>query len=108
MSNMLCCFGTPGIKIFDTKLSAIKDEYDSEVLQNDLYLLDEWLQINFNITKCKMLPLGKKNQQEIYLMHEHDKTILSSVENVTEHPGLGVLMDTLSFDKHISSIIKSK
>ena len=33
------------IKIFadDTKLfSAIKDEYDSEVLQNDLYLLDEW------------------------------------------------------------------
>ena len=33
------------IKIFadDTKLfSAIKDEYDSDVLQNDLYLLDEW------------------------------------------------------------------
>ena len=33
------------IKIFadDTKLfSAIKDEYDSEVLQNDLYLLNEW------------------------------------------------------------------
>ena len=39
-------------------------------------------------------------------MHEHDKTILSSLENVTEHPDLGVLMDTsLSFNKHISSII---
>ena len=79
------------IKIFadDTKLfSAIKDEYDSEVLQNDLYLLDEWSrtwQINFNITRCKVLHLGKKNQQEICLMHENDKTILSSIENVTEH-----------------------
>ena len=100
------------IKIFadDTKLfSAIKDEYDSEVLQNDFYLLDEWSrtwQINFSITKCKVLHLGKKNQQEICLMHENDKTILSSVENVTEHPDLGVLMDTpLSFNKHISSII---
>ena len=100
------------IKIFadDTKLfSAIKDEYDSEVLQNDLYLLDEWSrtwQTNFNITKCKVLHLGKKNQQEIYLMHEHDKKILSSIENVTEHPDLGVSMDTsLSFNKHISSII---
>ena len=43
----------------DTKLfSAIKDEYDSDVLQNDLYLLDEWSrtwQINFNITKCEVL-----------------------------------------------------
>ena len=39
-------------------------------------------------------------------MHEHDMTILSSIENVTEHPDLGVLMDTsLSFKKHISSII---
>ena len=100
------------IKIFpdDTKLfSAIKVEYDSEVLQNDLYLLDEWSgtwQINFSITKCKVLHLGKKNQQEIYLMHEHDKTILSSIENVTEHPDLGVLMNTsLSFNKHISLII---
>ena len=100
------------IKIFadDTKLfSAIKDEYDSEVLQNDLYFLDEWSrtwQINFNITKCKVLHLGKKNRQEIYLMHENDKTVLSSIENVTEHPDLGVLMDTpLSFNKHISSII---
>ena len=94
----------------DTKLfSAIKDAYDSEVLQNDLYLLDEWSrtwQMNFNITKCKVLHLGEKNQQEILLMHEHDKTILSSIENVTEHPDLGVLMDTsLSFKKHISSII---
>ena len=35
--------------------------------------------------------LGKKNQQEIYLMHENDKTILSSIENVTEHPDLEVL-----------------
>ena len=55
------------------------------------------------VTKCKVLHLGKKNQQEIYLMHEHDKTILSSIENVAEHPDLGVLMDTsLSFNKYIS------
>ena len=96
------------IEIFadDTKhFSVIKDEYDSEVIQNDLYLLDEWSrtwQINFNITQYNLLHLGKKNQQEIYWMHEDDKTI----ENVTEHPDLGVLMDTsLSFNKHISSII---
>ena len=54
------------IKVFadDTKLfRAIKDEYETEVLQNDLYLLDEWSrtwQINFNITKCNVLHLGKK------------------------------------------------
>ena len=45
------------LKIFadDTKLfSAIKDEYNSKILQNDLYLIDEWSrtwQINFNITQ---------------------------------------------------------
>ena len=39
-------------------------------------------------------------------MHEHDKTILSSIENAIESPDLGVLMDTsVSFNKHISSII---
>ena len=57
------------VQIFadDTKLfSAIKDEYGSEILQNDLYRLDEWSrtwQINFSISKCKVLHLGKKNQQ---------------------------------------------
>ena len=93
-------------KIFadDTKLfRAIKDEYDSEIYQNDL---SRTWQINFNITKCKVPHLGKKNQQEIYLMHQNDKTVLSPIENVTEHPDLGALMDTsLSFHKHISSII---
>ena len=42
-------------------------------------------------------------------MHDHEKTILSSTEKVTEHLDLGVLVDTsLSFNKHISSIIANK
>ena len=53
-----------------------------------------------------MLHLGKKNQQEIYLMHDHEKTILSYIEKVTEHSDLGASMDkSSSFNKHNSSII---
>ena len=50
----------------DTKLYRTVDSYgDSNMLQMDLYKLDNWSeswQMKFNIQKCKVLHLGKKNQ----------------------------------------------
>ena len=50
----------------DTKLYRTVDSYgDSNMLQMDLYELDNWSeswQMKFNIQKCKVLHLGKKNQ----------------------------------------------
>ena len=36
-------------------------------------------------SECKALHLGKKNQQEIYILNDHEKKILSPAEKVTGH-----------------------
>ena len=98
------------IKIFadDTKIFAgIKDENDTLSLQDDLYNLHNWSnkwQLNFNIGKCKLLHIGKKNPEEIYVMHQNN--ILTSIDSVIVQPDLGILMDeSLNFSDHISSIV---
>jgi ribonuclease P/MRP protein subunit RPP40 len=55
----------------DTKIiSVIKTQNDSEALQSDLNLLlewsDKWL-LKFNIDKCKIMHVGKKNLKKIIL-----------------------------------------
>ena len=60
-------------KIFaeDTKLYRTVDSYgDSNMLQMDLYELGNWSeswQMKFNIQKCKVLHLGKKKNQGIFI-----------------------------------------
>ena len=58
----------------------------------------------FNIGKCKLLHIGKKNPEEIYVMHQNN--ILTSIDSVIVQPDLGILMDkSLDFSDHISSIV---
>ena len=97
-------------KIFadDTKIFAgIKYENDTLSLQDDLYNLHNWSnkwQLNFNIGKCKLLHIGKKNTEEIYVMHQNN--ILKSIDSVIVQPDLGILMDkSLDFSDHIFSIV---
>ena len=46
---------------------------DSERLQSDLLQLIRWYeewQMLFNVNKCKVMHIGKQNQQRQYFMHD--------------------------------------
>ena len=58
----------------DTKIfSRINNSLDSERLQSDLLQLTRWSeewQMLFNVNKCKVMHIGKQNQQRQYFMHD--------------------------------------
>ena len=63
-----------GIKIFadDSKLfRSVRHQADSLALQQDLgrvaQMSREW-QLNFNVTKCKVLHLGRRNGHHVYTL----------------------------------------
>ena len=64
---------------------------DSERLQSDLHLLqlirwsEEW-QMLFNVNKCKVVHIGKQNQQRQYFMHDQ------CLEVVCQEKDLGILI----------------
>ena len=74
-----------------------------EVLQDDLNKVLEWAKMwkmEFNIDKCKMMHLGKKNPKNTYSMNG------ANLEETMEEKDLGVLIDNeLEFGKHIKSIV---
>ena len=79
----------------DTKLYRSVDSYDdSNTIQMDLYELDNWSsswQMEFNIPKCKVLHLGKKNPRNFYLMFDNENKCLSTIKDIKEQRDLGVL-----------------
>ena len=95
----------------DTKLYRTVDSYgDSNMLQMDLYELDNWSeswQMKFNIQKCKVLHLGKKNPRNFYLMFDNENECLSTIKDIREQTDLGVQMDeSLRFEKQISNVVQ--
>ena len=58
----------------DTKIfTRINNSLDSEWLQSDLLQLIRWSeewQMLFNVNKCKVMHIGKQNQQRQYFMHD--------------------------------------
>ena len=93
----------------DTKLSrAILDVSDTEILQQDIYNMDEcsreWL-MDFHTLKCKVLKMGKT----IADLHDifNPYTLKQHQLKVVDHEkDLRVTMDVdLIFDKHISNKI---
>ena len=95
-------------KVFadDTKI------YDStkhkRQIQDDLFMMQKWTEtwnLYFNVAKCKVMHIGKKNPETKYYMKiEND---LQSLESCTEEKDLGITFDDkLSFDQHISNITK--
>ena len=94
-------------KIFadDTKVYNITDNND--VIQNDLSNLQSWSQtwkLLFNVQKCKVMHVGKKNPRTKYYMGSADVTDPISVGD--EEKDLGVIFDnSLTFDVHIQKAI---
>ena len=75
----------------------------NEILQRDLNTIREWAmkwKMEFNVDKCKIMHLGKKNPKHTYNMGG------SALAVTREERDLGVLIDDqLNFDKHIRGIV---
>ena len=88
----------------DTKLyTQIRDEEDVSKLQRDLDRLQEWArnwQLKFNPDKCKVLHLGRTNQQKSYYMSTNTGVSLELQPTELEKD-LGVWIDpSLTFSSH--------
>ena len=83
----------------------IFDNNDTDPLQKDLNLMDEWTEkslLKFNYQKCSTMRIGRHYETKEYTMG-HGTQIFKRVE---EEKYLGVIIDnTLSFDKHMSQKI---
>ena len=75
----------------------------NEILQKDLNTIREWAikwKMEFNVDKCKIMHLGKKNPKHTYNMGGSELTV------TREERDLGVIIDDqLNFDKHIRGIV---
>ena len=78
----------------------------NEILQRDLNTVREWAikwKMEFNVDKCKIMHLGKKNPKHTYNMGGSELAV------TREERDLGVLIDDqLNFDKHIRGIVKKQ
>ena len=76
----------------DTKItSEINNLLDSKKLQADLDTLYQWAetwQMNFNVSKCKLMHLGKRNAGFRYSMNSQ------LLEEVTSYRDLGIIMSS--------------
>ena len=97
MPNQIKC----NIQLFadDAKIfKTVKNEEDHQDLVKDLDNLENWArlwQMKFNVGKCKVLHLGRRNPRYEYNMG--DRTL----ETATEEKDLGVIIDDkLKFHKH--------
>ena len=87
----------------DCKLfNPVVDDDSIDKLQNDLNTLQSWSllwQLPFNISKCRVLHLGRANPNHIYFMNS------KALQNVNEEKDLGVIIDNqLKFHRHVSSV----
>ena len=88
-------------KIYDSSQNHTK-------IQQDLYKMQRWTEtwnLYFNVSKCKVMYMGKKNPKtEYYMQIEQEKQKLEACE---EEKDLGITFDPkLNFDAHISNITK--
>ncbi len=84
----------------DAKLfSSVDNPTEHEDLLQDVTSLQQWAekwQLRFNATKCKVLHLGRQNENYRYRMGDVE------LEVTTEEKDLGVMIDNrLEFDTHI-------
>ena len=97
-----------GLFADDTKLYAeIENKEQAEIMQDDLERLNTWSnkwQLEFNIRKCKVLHIGKKNKEFSYFMSKDGSK--QKLEEVTHEKDLGITFESNgSFDKHIDNIV---
>ena len=95
-------------KIFADDTKIYNDVNNSDVIQSDLYKMQEWTEVwnlYFNVSKCKVMHLGKKNDCKDYVMKI--ESCNQKLETCDEEKDLGITFDnSLNFDIHIDNIIK--
>ena len=86
-----------------TERLKITDSNGSEVLQEDLDKIQEWAKkwkMEFNVDKCKIMHIGRKNPKSEYSMNG------TKLTETKEEKDLGVTIDCrLEFDRHIKNIV---
>ena len=98
---------TSSCKIFADDTKIYGRSKDSDAIQKDIDSLQLWTDkwnLYFNVEKCKVMHIGKNNQNNNYYMKigVESKLIITS----TEEKDLGVIFDTtLSFDPHMENCI---
>ena len=85
-------------------LRSIKSLDDNKALPDDINNLTEWSarwQLPFNVTKCKSLHIGKRNNKYVYEMNGQQ------LEQINVEKDLGVLIDDeMKCHKHTAAAIK--
>ena len=92
----------------DTKIFYPVDSKQSgEQLQQDLDNLMKWShkwQLRFNAGKCKVLHLGRSNQEYTYCMKDHGSDKIENLESSEGEKDLGILVDhELKFSRHVET-----
>ena len=100
-----------GLFADDAKLySEVQNQTDANALQQDLDTICNWAhkwQLNFNLNKCKVLHIGKKNKKFQYYMTKEG--IKQELYEEIQEKDLGVTFEVDgSFDTHINNCVKSK
>jgi len=62
--------------MFANDIKIYENEEDHSILQNDLNLLHEWWQLNFNIVKCKHLHFETELCYGLFYLND---TVIASV-----------------------------
>jgi len=90
----------------DTKMcKSVNNIADMKELQDDLNKLEDWSkdwQMQFNVDKCVVVHMGKKNQQHNYRLGNHN------LKKASEERDLGVIMgNSGKFSEQCSAVMKS-
>ena len=87
----------------------VNNSEDGDKLQKDLDALVDWAdtwQLYFNTVICKVLHMGKSNEQHCYKMRKHVSSDRVTLEKSEIERDLGVQVDNvLRFSQHIETRI---
>ena len=96
-------------RVFADDTKVFNSVHNAQILQNDINKLVTWTklwELHFNIDKCKVMHLGRSNNNFDYTMVDCTDTN-KTISACTEEKDLGVLFDQqLSFKNHIQMAIK--
>jgi hypothetical protein len=105
--SSVCSMYADDTKVYNT----VKDASNKMQLQNDLDSLVDWAdawQLRFNADKCKVLHLGKNNEQQAYSMRRHGCNERVMIEKSCVEKDLGVCVDReLKFYRHIETQVNT-
>ena len=94
-------------KIFADDKKIYNCPENKDITQSDINKLQDWSlkwNLYFNVQKCKVLHVGKRNPKCEYVMENNG--VLSNIPVCTEEKDLGVVFDEfISFDSHIQKAV---